>query len=104
MANMHDAPSDYDEFQNKGYPGKMIKSETIVSGNIFFTGSRYGASSVIVKTHGGAVFHLADDVGAGAPLAGISASNLTAGVVYDFSLREIRHASSAVIYVLRKHG
>ena len=61
------------------------------------TGSNYGASAVIVKTHGSAVFHLADG-------GQIPAANLTAGVVYDLSLSKITAASSAVIYVLKKHG
>ena len=34
----------------------------------------------------------------------IPAANLTAGVVYDLSLSKITAASSAVIYVLKKHG
>ena len=97
MANMHDSPSEYDEFKTKGYPGKYIRSQTVADGITVYSGSNFGASAVIVKTHGGSVFHLADG-------GAISASLLTAGVVYDFSLREIRSASSAVIFVLKKHG
>ena len=97
MANMHDSPSDYSDFQKKGYPGTYISASAVADGMTAYTGSNYGASAVIVKTHGSAVFHLADG-------GEISASLLTAGVVYDFSLREIRSASSAVIFVLKKHG
>ena len=97
MSDMHDSPSDYSDFQKKGYPGTYISASAVADGMTAYTGSNYGARAVIVKTHGGSVFHLADG-------GEISASLLTAGVVYDFSLREIRSASSAVIFVLKKHG
>lgn len=97
MSNMHDSPSDYSDFQKKGYPGKYISVTEVADGMTAYTGSNYGASAVIVKTHGSAVFHLADG-------GQIPAANLTAGVVYDFSISKITAASSAVIYVLKKHG
>ena len=97
MANMHDTPSDYSDFQKKGHPGRFYAVETVADGMTAYTGSNYGASAVIVKTHGSAVLHLA---GGGQ----IPAANLTAGVVYDFSISKITAASSAVIYVLKKHG
>ena len=97
MANMHASPSDYNAFHNKGYPGTYISASAVADGMTAYTGSNYGASAVIVKTHGSAVLHLA---GGGQ----IPAANLTAGVVYDFSISKITAASSAVIYVLKKHG
>ena len=97
MADMHNSPTEYDEFKTKGYPGKYIRSQTVSNGITVYTGSNYGASAVIVKTHGSAVFHLADG-------GQIPAANLTAGVVYDLSISKITAASSAVIYVLKKRG
>ena len=91
------AVTGYDDFKNKGYLGKYISSQEVADGQTDYTGSNYGVAAVVVKTHGGAVFSLA----AGGE---ISASNLTAGVVYEFSVSKVRVASSAVIYVLKKHG
>ena len=97
MSNMHDSPSEYSDFQKKGYPGTYISASAVADGMTAYTGSNYGVGAVIVKTHGSAVLHLA----AGGE---IPAANLTAGVVYDFSIKKITAASSAVIYVLKKHG
>ena len=91
---MHETPSDYDEFQKKGHPGKFYAATTVANGMTAYTGSNYGWNAVIVKTHGSAVFHLS---GGGT----VAATNLTAGVVYEFSLQKITAASSAVIYVLK---
>ena len=97
MSDMHDSPSDYSDFQKKGHPGTYISASVVSDGMTAYTGSNYGASAVIVKTHGSAVFHLSNG-------GTIPAANLTAGVVYDLSLSKITAASSAVIYVLKKHG
>ena len=97
MSDMHDSPSDYSDFQKKGYPGTYISASAVADGMTAYTGSNYGVSAVIVKTHGSAVFHLADG-------GQIPAANLTAGVIYDFSISKITAASSAVIYVLKKRG
>ena len=94
MANMHETPSDYDEFKKKGHPGKFYATTTVADGMTAYTGSAYGWNAAIVKTHGSAVFHLS---GGGT----IPAANLTAGVVYEFSLQKITAASSAVIYLLK---
>ena len=94
MANMHDTPSDYSDFQKKGHPGRFYAVETVADGMTAYTGSNYGWNAVIVKTHGSAVFHLS---GGGT----VAATNLSAGVVYEFSISEISAASSAVIYLLK---
>ena len=87
-------PTGYSDFQNRGYPGKYISVESVADGQTVYTGSKYGASAVIVKTHGSAVFHLAKG-------GTITASHLTAGTVYEISLSKITAASSATIYVLK---
>ena len=97
MSDMHDSPSDYSDFQKKGHPGTYISASAVADGMTAYTGSNYGASAVIVKTHGSAVFHLASG-------GTIPAANLTAGIVYDLSISKITAASSAVIYVLKKRG
>ena len=94
MADMHEAPSDYNVFQNQGHPGRWSAAETVTDGMTAYTGSNYGWNAAIVKTHGSAVFHLS---GGGT----VAATNLSAGVVYEFSISEISAASSAVIYLLK---
>ena len=94
MANMHESPSDYSDFQKKGHPGKFYATTTVADGMTAYTGSNYGWNAAIVKTHGSAVFHLS---GGGT----IAATNLTAGVVYEFSIQKITAASSATIYLLK---
>ena len=76
---MHDSPSDYSDFQTRGYPGKYISSETVPDGQTVYTGSKFGASAVIVKTHGSAVLHFNNG-------GQIAAANLTAGILYEFSI------------------
>ena len=85
------------QFDNIGHPGKYYASKTVADGQTDYTGSNYGYGSVIVKTHGSAVFHLS---GGGT----IEAENLATGVIYDLSLAKITAASSAVIYVMKKRG
>ncbi len=82
-------------FKRLGHPGKYIASTTVADGQTDYTGSNYGYGSVIVKTHGSAVFHLSDG-------GSIPAANLTAGVIYELSLAKITAASSAAIYVLKR--
>ena len=94
LSDMHEAPSSYDDFQKKGHPGRFYGVETVADGMTAYTGSRWGFGAVIVQTHGSAVFHLS---GGGT----IAATNLSAGVVYEFSLQKITDASSAVIYLLK---
>ena len=83
------------QFERLGHPGKYFQTQTVADGQTDYTGSNYGYGSVIVKTHGSAVFHLS---GGGS----IPAENLTAGVVYDLSLAKITAASSAAIYVMKR--
>ena len=83
------------DFERMGHPGKYISAATVADGQTDYTGSNYGYGSVIVKTHGSAVFHLSDG-------GSVAAENLTAGVVYDLSLAKITAASSAVIYVMKR--
>lgn len=83
------------DFDRLGHPGKYFQTQTVADGQTDYTGSNYGYGSVIVETHGSAVFHLS---GGGS----IPAANLAAGVVYDLSLTKITAASSAVIYVMKR--
>ena len=101
MANMHDAPSDYDDFQKRGIPGEWYTQE-FFSGSAAsnpvtnYTGSKYGAAGFIVgsgsaniQAHGGVV---------------ITATELIVGELYPIAITKISGGSSARIYVLKKNG
>tara|TARA_S200002703_G_scaffold136696_1_gene126158 strand:- start:2152 stop:2457 length:306 start_codon:yes stop_codon:yes gene_type:complete len=101
MANMHDAPSEYDDFQNKGIPGEYYGT-VIISGSAAsnpvtnFTGSNYGAAAIIVKTGSADIQTVNGGV--------IAATDLTAGELYPISISKISGGASAYIYVLKKNG
>ena len=99
---MHDAPSDYDDFQNKGIPGKYYGGFAIFSGSAAanpvtnFTGSNYGAAGFVVGT-GSANIELVHG-------GTIEATQLIVGEFYPFSVTKISGGASAYIYVLKKNG
>ena len=101
MANMHESPSTYNDFQARGIPGKYYGMK-IYSGSaqsnpdMYFTGSNYGAAAFIIGT-GSATIHT---VQGGA----IKATDLTAGTLYPISPHRITGGSSAYIYILKQNG
>jgi|TARA_B110000977_G_C10863529_1_gene410725 hypothetical protein len=101
MANMHDAPSDYSDFQKKGIPGNYY-GMTIYSGSAAanpvtnYTGSNYGAAGFIIAT-GSANIEVAQG-------GTITATQLTVGEFYPISISKISGGASAYIYVLKKNG
>ncbi len=87
--------SENTQFTRLGHPGKYITSYTYISGQVDFTGSNYGYGSLIVKTAGTATASLS---GGGQ----IVLSDLTAGVVYDLSIGQIKGGTNSVVYVLKR--
>ena len=83
------------QFSRLGHPGKYVTSYRYTTGQVDFTGSNYGYGSLIVKTHGGATASLSDG---GQVILG----DLTAGVPYDFSIKQIKGGSASVVYVLKR--
>ena len=86
-----------DQFDRLGHPGKYVSTFTYTTGQVDFTGSRFGYGSVIVKTHGNATASLS---GGGQIILG----NLATGVIYDLSISQIKGGSSSIIYVLKRQG
>jgi len=87
--------TEQNQFDRLGHPGKYMSSYRYTSGQVDFTGSNYGYGSIIVKTHGNATASLS----AGGE---IILSDLTAGVIYDLSISQIKGGSASVIYVLKR--
>tara|TARA_R110001592_G_scaffold359937_1_gene667515 strand:+ start:2629 stop:2937 length:309 start_codon:yes stop_codon:yes gene_type:complete len=101
MANMHDSPSDYSDFQKRGIPGKYYGA-TIYSGSAAsnpvtnFTGSNYGGAGFIVGTGSANI----ETVQGGT----IKAEQLITGEFYPISITKISGGASAYIYVLKGNG
>ena len=96
MSDMHDSPSDYSDFQKKGYPGKYISVTEVADGMTAYTGSNYGAAGFVVGT-GSANIELVHG-------GTIEATQLIVGEFYPFSVTKISGGASAYIYVLKKNG
>jgi hypothetical protein len=87
--------SDLTQFSRLGHPGKYTTAYTYTTGQVDFTGSNYGYGSLIIKTVGGATASLSS--GGQIPLG-----DLTAGVVYDFSISQIKGGTNSIVYVLKR--
>ena len=87
--------TDQNQFDRLGHPGKYMTSFTYTGGQVDFTGSNYGYSALIIKTDGAATASLS---GGGQVIL----SNLTSGVIYDFSISQIKGGTSSIIYVLKR--
>ena len=86
---------DSTQFSRLGHPGKYRTSYQYTGGQVDFTGSNYGYGSIIVKTVGGATASLSD--GGQIPL-----DHLSAGVIYDLSISQIKGGTASIIYVLKR--
>lgn len=87
--------TDQNQFDRLGHPGKYKSAYAYTSGQVDFTGSNYGYGSIIVKTVGGATASLSD--GGQIPL-----DHLSAGVIYDLSISQIKGGTASIIYVLKR--
>ena len=89
--NQH--PSDYDQFQKFGHPGKYKSLKIINNATGSFTASDYGAGAIILAET--STTGHADLSGGGR----VNLAHLTKGVQYDFSLKEVA-CNAKVVYVL----
>jgi len=101
MANMHDSPSDYSDFQTRGIPGKyygmVLYSGSAAANPVTnFTGSNYGAAGFIVGT-GSANIETAQG-------GTMVATQLIVGELYPIAITKISGGTSAYIYVLKQNG
>lgn len=83
-------PSQANEFERKGHPGKWLKSIT-VSGTTWFTGSNYGAGAIIPHGSAAGTAYL---TGGGS----IDISKLAKTYIHELSIERIE--SGADCYVL----
>jgi hypothetical protein len=91
-------PSEYNEFERKGHPGRFHRVVPCTSGTTTFTGSTFGVGGLIVPTGstGTASFSLGGDI----PLNILAQGSIR---IYDFSLRSVKVDSGTVYVLLRNH-
>lgn len=100
MANMHESPSEYSDFQKRGIPGEyygtmLYSGSAAANPDTYYTGSNYGAAAFIIAT-GSADIHTVDG-------GVIKATDLTTGEIYPIAPNRITAGASAYIYVLKKN-
>ena len=104
MADMHEAPSAYNVFQNQGHPGRWSAAETVTVGNVSFTGSAiWGgvlvSSSAIVGEQLNQIIQLSEG-------GTVVANSLSAGAVHELSVQNVSGSaeSTGIVYVLKRNG
>jgi hypothetical protein len=83
-------PSQADEFDRLGHPGKWRKS-LLPSGTAWFTGSNYGVGAVLPVTSAAGTAYLTDG-------GTIDLSKLVVGHIHELSVEHVEGASN--VYVL----
>ena len=97
MANMHEAPEEYNDFQKRGHIGKFSGVPAVNNATRSFTGSYYGAGGLIVgesSTTGQAWLS-----GGGY----LNLAHLDVGTLYEVGVEEVR-CNAKTVYVLKRNG
>ena len=92
------------EFQLMGHPGKYqtsyyYQTPAAGSGPTIFTGSLYGYGAIMIAADGGAGLGITASLSDGGT---VSAGELTAKTIYDFSVRSI--TGSGQVYVFKRNA
>jgi hypothetical protein len=89
-------PTQADDFERKGHPGKFLRSIPCGTGTTYFTGSNYGAGGIIVPsgTTGTASLSAGGDV----PFSVLAGAQR----VFEFSISSVK-VDSGTVYVLIKN-
>lgn len=89
-------PSQANDFERKGHPGKFLKSITCTTGTTHFTGSNYGVGGLVVPS--GAQGTASFSAGGNIPLHTIAGSQR----IFEFSLSSVT-VDSGTVYALIKN-
>jgi hypothetical protein len=84
-------PSEANDFERKGHPGKWLKSIS-VSGTQWYTGSNYGVGAIVTYGTPTGTAYLS---GGGT----IALANLTVGNIHELSIEHIEGGSDAYVLV-----
>jgi hypothetical protein len=89
-------PTQADDFERKGHPGKFLRSIPCGTGTTYFTGSDYGAGGIIVPS--GATGTASLSAGGDVPFSVLAGAQR----VFEFSIESVTVATGTV-YVLIKN-
>jgi hypothetical protein len=89
-------PTQADDFERKGHPGKFLRSIPCGTGTTYFTGSNYGAGGILIPsgTTGTASLSAGGDV----PFSVLAGAQR----VFEFSISSVK-VDSGTVYVLIKN-
>jgi hypothetical protein len=89
-------PSQANDFERKGHPGKFLKSITCGSGTTYFTGSNYGVGGIVIPE--GAQGTMYFSAGGSLPIDELADSKR----VLEFSLSSVT-VTTGTVYALIKN-
>jgi len=87
-------PSQADEFERKGHPGRFHRSIACTTGTTTFTGSNFGAGGLIVPS--GATGTASLSLGGDISLGSLASTNPR---IYEMSIRSVK-VDGGTVYVL----
>ena len=89
-------PSQANDFERKGHPGKFLKSIACTTGTTYFTASNYGAGGLIVPDSATGTVTLSN--GGDIPLVTLAGSQR----IFEFSVSSVT-VTNGTVYVLIKN-
>jgi hypothetical protein len=89
-------PSQADDFERKGHPGKFLKSITCGTGTTSFTGSNFGVGGIIVPS--GSIGTASLSAGGAIPFSVLAGAQR----IFEFSIASVK-VDSGTVYVLIKN-
>ena len=84
-------PSEANDFERKGHPGKWLKSIS-VSGTQYFTGSNYGAGAIIPYGSAAGTVYLSNG-------GSIDISKLAKGYIHELSIEHVENAADSYVLI-----
>lgn len=88
--DLNKTPENANPFDSFGHPGKFHKS-ILATGNVWFTGSNFGAGAVITSGSATGTIYLSNG-------GTINAAILATGQIHEFSVEHVENAAN--LYVL----
>jgi len=89
-------PSEQNQFDRFGHPGKYYKVQTVQNGTTEFTGSDYGYGAIIVGESSAAGTITLSGGGT------VNIAHLTVGTIYEMSPSKIVESGNKAVYVLKR--
>jgi hypothetical protein len=88
-------PSEQNQFDRFGHPGRYYKVQTVQNGTTNFTGSNYGYGALMREASSAGTITLS---GGGT----IDIADLTVGTIYEMSPSKIVESGNKAVYVFKR--